>query len=240
MPPPWLNAMRSFGWREAMPPVIIEAQARATSPGKHTACSAKAPTMRSWPAGRSACTKIEAPRRSASAKNGSKRASPIDTPLTWLAISTPENFSFWTTCSSSRMAAVDVLQRNAAQADEALRRRGDHARDLVVEEADHHLGVVERQPVGQQLGHRRDRLARDAHRAHLLDAARHAPAAIGHRAVELAGDHHVAMAGVRRRHRRPGHVLAFTGVRRKVLRDDVGVDVDAFGHKTWSVPVLAC
>src|SRR5688572_6584122 len=27
-PPPWLNAMRRRGWRAAMPPVIIEAQAR--------------------------------------------------------------------------------------------------------------------------------------------------------------------------------------------------------------------
>ena len=56
VPPPWLKAMRSFGWRAPMPPVIIEAQASAISPGKHTACSEKAPTMRSWPAGRSACT----------------------------------------------------------------------------------------------------------------------------------------------------------------------------------------
>ena len=69
--------MRSFGWREAMP-VIIEAQARATSPGKHTACSGNAPTMRSWPAGRSAWTKIAAPSRSAAAKKGSKRVADRD------------------------------------------------------------------------------------------------------------------------------------------------------------------
>jgi hypothetical protein len=69
-PPPWLKAMRSFGWRAAMPPVIIEAAASAISPGKHTACSANAPTMRSWPAGRSAWTKIAAPACSGGGEEG--------------------------------------------------------------------------------------------------------------------------------------------------------------------------
>jgi hypothetical protein len=66
---------------------------KADVAGKHTACSMKpVPTMRSCPAGRSACTKIAALIDSAAAKNGSKRGSPIEMPFTWLAnLARPEN-----------------------------------------------------------------------------------------------------------------------------------------------------
>ena len=130
---------------------------------------------------------------------------------------------------------VHVLQRHRAQADEALRRERDHFRDLLVQVADQRLGVLERQPVGEQLRHRRERLPRDAHRAHVLDAARHAPAAVGHCPVDLAGNHHVLVAGVRLGHRGPGHVAPLARVGGKALGDDVVVDVDAVG-RSWMRP----
>jgi len=120
--------------------------------------------------------------------------------------------------------------RHGAQADEASRRLHHHLGDLLVEVAHHRLGVVERQPVGEQLRHRRDGLARDTHGAHVLDAPRHAPAAVGHGAVDLARDHHVAVARVRVGHRRPRHVAVPAGVRWKILGDDVRVYVDAIAH----------
>jgi hypothetical protein len=113
-------------------PVIIEAQASAMSPGKHTACSEKGPTMRSWPAGRSACTKIAAPISSAAAKNGSNFGSPIEVPLTWLAISTPENFKDLTRTRALQPRSEDLEEaRRPDRPDAAARARP--WRDLIVQ-----------------------------------------------------------------------------------------------------------
>src|SRR6185295_20372994 len=126
---------------------------------------------------------------------------------------------------------VDVLQRHGAEPDEALRRALHHGGDLIVQVPDQNLRILERQPVGEELRHRRKRLARDAHPDHVLDAPRHAPAAVGHRAIDLARDHDVAVARVRLGHGRPRDIAPASPVRREILRDDVGMYVDAFAHR---------
>ena len=125
---------------------------------------------------------------------------------------------------------IHILQGHGAEADEALGRLAEHRGDGVVQIANQRARVVERQPVREELRHRRDRLARDAHRAHVLDAPRHAPAAVGDRAIDLPGNHDVPMARVRRCHRRPRHVVPFAFIGRKIFRDDVRVDIDAVGR----------
>src|SRR6185436_11062095 len=113
-PPPWLNAMRSPGCRAATPPVIIEAQARAMSPGKHTACSEKGPTMRSWPAGRSACTKIAAAEYRLELRVADRGAVHVAGDFD------PGKFQALYYVMEFVKRGVEILQRHGAQAHEAL------------------------------------------------------------------------------------------------------------------------
>ena len=148
------------------------------------------------PAGLSACTNTAAPSASQASKNGSKRRSPIGVPLTLLPTSTPAKPSVSTAWRSSATASAEVLQRDRAEADQAAGRLGHHRGDLLVEVAQQRLRVGRLHPVRQQLGHGRDRLPLQAHVGQIGDAPRRAPAGVGDRAVDLAVDHHVAVAGV--------------------------------------------
>ena len=102
----------------------------------------------------------------------------------------------------------------------------NHLRDLVVEEADQHLRIFGGQPIREQFRHRREALPVHCARLHVLQAILVNPAALMHGAVVLSLNHHVAMAGLGRRHRGPGNVLDAAGVGRELLRDDMGVDVN--------------
>ena len=121
---------------------------------------------------------------------------------------------------------VEVLQRHGAQADQRAARLVDHRRDALVEVVQQLERIGCLHPVGEQLGHRRDRLPRQAHRRQIGEPPRRRPRLVADGAVELAGDHHVAMALVRRRHRRPLRRRLAAEVRREVLRNDVRVNVE--------------
>ena len=100
------------------------------------------------------------------------------------------------------------------------------------QKADQKLRVGSRQPIRKKFRHRREALHADRPLVHVPDPLFGQPAALVHRPVDLALDHDVGVAGVRRRHGRPGDVPADTGVGRKLLGNDMAMDVDGaqFGH----------
>ena len=124
---------------------------------------------------------------------------------------------------------IQVLQRYRAQAKEPLRMLRDHRRQGIVQMPHQHLRVRRGQPVREQFGHRREHLARDAHRVHLGTARSCVPAGARHRAIALAGNHHVRVAAFVL-HRGPGEVGARAGHGRERFRHEVRMDIDA-GHQ---------
>ena len=121
---------------------------------------------------------------------------------------------------------VNVLQRHCAQAEEATWRLRHHAGDHLVQVATHALAVLGRQPVRQQFRHRRQHLPGHRLPVHVGQPHPAIPALVRDGAVDLARDHHMPVAGLGRRHARPGGVGMAPQVGREALGHHVGVAVD--------------
>ncbi len=117
---------------------------------------------------------------------------------------------------------VGVLHGRHAEAVEAPRLGLAHVRDLLVDVAGHVEPGLRGEPVGQQLGHRRDHLSVGALTLHLLGAPGGVPADVAHGPEVPAGDHDIRAAGLEMFHARP---TVDAGLR-ELLRDDVRVQVD--------------
>ena len=119
-----------------------------------------------------------------------------------------------------------ILQRHDPEAEEAARRRlahADHGLVRVPAEVERFLRC---EPVGAELGHRRDHLGVDAVTLHVAQAPLDVPVALVDGAVVLALDHHARAAWFEVIHRRPRPGAGARAGRREVLRNDVGVHVD--------------
>ena len=91
---------------------------------------------------------------------------------------------------------VEVLEGYGTEALQLAGGLNDHLGNLVVDVPKQIGGGFGVHPVGKQLWHGGDRLDIEAHLGHVGEAARRAPGTVGHRAVDPAVDHDVAMAGM--------------------------------------------
>ena len=156
-------------------------------------------------------------------------ASPIDTPLTLVPISTPRKSRLHQPLElgSARSESCSGTMPRPANG----RFLTDHGRDCIVDVAADGLGILRFHPVRQQLRHGRQDLALDRARRHRLEAPLEAPALIGDRAEHLARDNHVAvMAVMRRRHGGPARIGVAASIGGEALRNDMGMDVRRAGH----------
>jgi len=128
------------------------------------------------------------------------------------------------------------LQRHHAEGDEALRRAGGHLGDRIVHVTAEGERVARLEPIRQQLGHRREHLARNAGAGHRLDTAVDVPTFIADRPENLAGNHHRRVPAIRRHlHLRPAQASIAAGVFRKGRRHDMRMNVDrTLAHQCFS------
>ncbi|MNG05426.1 hypothetical protein D3C84_886160 [compost metagenome] len=121
---------------------------------------------------------------------------------------------------------LGVLQRHHSQAVETLRSCGDHLGDGTVDVAAEGQGIVEAEPVGQQLRHRRQHLPLDTLGGHFLQAPVGAPGIVGHFAERLVADRHRAVMALAAVHARPTVGFLAARIDGKIGWDYMGVHIN--------------